>query len=343
VHTRILGHGGPVVSGIGLGAMGMSDLYGPADPGEGTATLGAALDAGINLIDTADFYGMGHNEMLVAGCLKGRRREELVLSVKFGALRSPDGSWLGHDGRPEAVKSSLAYTLKRLGVDYVDVYRPARVDPLVPIEDTVGAIVEMIDAGYVRYVGLSEAGADTIRRAHAVHPVADVQLEYSLLSRDIERHILPATRELGISVTAYGVLARGLLSGHWTPARQLAADDYRGANPRFLPGNIRRNLSLTEALAAVGRSLGATPAQVAIAWTMSRGPDIIPLVGARRRDRLAEALGAFDVTLGADDLARIDAAVPPGAAAGERDAREYLSVLDSEREPEGAASTVSAS
>lgn len=332
MQTRTLGDE-LVVSAQGLGAMGMSDLYGPCNPEEGVATIHAALDAGINLIDTGDFYGNGHNEMLIARALRGRRREQAVLSVKFGALRAPDGSWLGHDGRPEAVKNSLAYSLKRLEVDYVDVYRPARVDPDVPIEETVGAIAEMIAAGYVRYLGLSEAGADTIRRAHAVHPVADVQLEYSLLSRGIEQHILPVTRELGIGVTAYGVLARGLISGHWTAARQLTEDDYRSTNPRFLPENIDRNLALVTALQVVARGLDATPTQIAIAWVMARGDDIVPLIGARRPDRLTEALGAAGLTLSTEDLARIEQAIPPGSAAGERDAPEYLPAMDSEQAP----------
>lgn len=332
MQTRTLGDE-LVVSALGLGAMGMSDLYGPCNPEEGVATIHAALDAGISLIDTGDFYGNGHNEMLIARALRGRRREQAVLSVKFGALRAPDGSWLGHDGRPEAVKNSLAYSLKRLEVDYVDVYRPARVDPSVPIEETVGAIAEMIAAGYVRYLGLSEAGADIIRRAHAVHPVADVQLEYSLLSRGIEQHILPVTRELGIGVTAYGVLARGLISGHWTAARQLTEDDYRSTNPRFLPENIDRNLALVTALQVVARGLDATPAQIAIAWVMARGDDIVPLIGARRPDRLTEALGAADLTLSTEDLARIEQAIPPGSAAGERDAPEYLPAMDSEQAP----------
>lgn len=332
MQTRTLG-GDLTVSALGLGAMGMSDLYGPSDPEEGVATIHAALDAGINLIDTGDFYRNGHNEMLIARALRGQKREQAVLSVKFGALRAPDGSWLGHDGRPEAVKSSLAYTLERLEVDYVDVYRPARVDPDVPIEETVGAISEMVQAGYVRYLGLSEAGADTIRRAHAVHPVADVQLEYSLLSRGIEQHILPLTRELGIGITAYGVLARGLISGHWTAARQLTDDDYRATNPRFLPENINRNLALVESLQLVARGFDATPAQIAIAWVLGSGADIVPLIGARRPDRLKEALGAEALVLGADDFARIEQAVPRGSAAGERDAPEYLPALDSEHAP----------
>ncbi|MGF1661071.1 MAG: aldo/keto reductase, partial [Kineosporiaceae bacterium] len=266
--------------------MGMSDLYGPADDAEGTATIHAALDAGITLLDTGDFYGMGHNESLIAAALRGRRRDDVVLSVKFGALRDPAGAWLGVDGRPAAVKSFLAYSLRRLGTDHVDVYRPARLDPQVPIEDTVGAIAELVEAGYVRHVGLSEVGADTLRRAHAVHPVADLQIEYSLLSRGVEAEILPACRELGVGVTAYGVLSRGLLSGHWSPGRTLDAGDFRAYSPRFGGANLERNLALTESLRAVADARGVPVAALAIAWVAARGEDVVPLVGARRRDRL---------------------------------------------------------
>ena len=313
--------------------MGMSDLYGPADEGEGLATLSAALDADITLIDTGDFYGMGHNEMLIGRAIKGRPRDELVISVKFGATRAPDGTWLNNDCRPEAVKNSLAYTLKRLGVSYVDVYRPARVDPAVPIEDTVDAIKDMVDAGWVRQVGLSEVGVDTIRRAHTVSPIGDVQLEYSLFSRGIEKHILPVTRQLGIAVTAYGVLARGLLSGHWSAQRTLSAEDYRAKNPRFRPETVERNLKQTRALADIAALLEATPAQVAIAWTLAKGPDIVPLIGARRRDQLTEALGASELRLRDEDMVRIEETIPQCAVAGERDAPEYWAALDSERPP----------
>ena len=222
MNTRKLGTSGPAVSAIGLGAMGMSDLYGPADEGESIATIHAAIDAGIDLIDTGDFYGAGRNELLIAKALKDRDRDAVTISVKFGAMRDPAGGFVGVDGRPAAVKNFLAYTLTRLGTDHVDVYRIARVDPAVPIEETVGAIAEMAQAGYVRHIGLSEAGADTIRRAAAVHPITDLQIEYSLISRGIEGEILPTLRELGIAVTAYGVLSRGLLSGHWSPDRELA-------------------------------------------------------------------------------------------------------------------------
>jgi pyridoxine 4-dehydrogenase len=329
--TRNLGESGPTVSALGLGCMGMSDLYGPADREEGIATIRAALDAGITLLDTGDFYGMGHNELLIRDALANANRDDVQISVKFGAQRDPGGVWLGYDARPPAVKTALAYTLQRLGTDYVDVYRPARVDPNVPIEETVGAIKEMIDAGYVRHLGLSEAGADTIRRAHAVHPVADLQIEYSLISRGIEQEILPATRELGIGITAYGVLSRGLISGHWTRDRQTTSNDFRSRSPRFSRENLDRNLELAEALRKVAEGKGATPAQAAIAWVLSRGEDIVPLVGARRRDRLTEALGALDLYLTDEDLATIERAVPADQAAGDRYDPRQMAMLDSEK------------
>ena len=329
--ARRLGSTGPRVFPLGLGCMGMSDLYGPADRAESLQTIHAALDAGIDLLDTGDFYGMGHNEMLIAEALRGVPRERVVLSVKFGALRGPNGAWLGIDTRPAAVQSALAYTLRRLQTDYVDIYRPARVDPAVPIEETVGAIARLIEAGYVRHVGLSEAGAETLRRAAAVHPIADLQIEYSLLSRGIEAEILPACRELGVSVTAYGVLSRGLLSGRWSPARAVAPGDLRARLPRFSGANLERNLALVEALRQVAEERGATVAQIAIAWALARGEDVVPLIGARTRERLAEALGALDLDLSEEDLARIESAVPPGAAAGDRYDPTQMAHLDSER------------
>ncbi len=330
---RTLGRTGPEVSAIGLGAMGMSDLYGPADDAESTATIHAALDAGIDLVDTGDFYGMGHNELLIGRALRERDRDEVVLSVKFGARRGPDGAWLpvGSDTSPAAVRDRLAYTLRRLGTDHVDVYRPARLNPDVPVEDTVGALAELRQEGWIRHIGLSEVGADTIRRAAAVAPVCDVQIEYSLLSRGPEAEILSTLRELGIGLTAYGVLSRGLLSGHWSPDRALDSGDFRAHSPRFQGENLAANLALTEALGAVARRLGATTAQVAMAWVLSRGEDVVPLVGARRRDRLAEALGAADLELDDAALADVEAAVPPGAAAGSRYAPAQMAALDSER------------
>ena len=327
---RQLGKTGPLASALGLGCMGMSGMYGPSDRQESIATIHAALDAGISLIDTGDFYGMGHNELLVGEALKGARRDKALISVKFGAMRDPAGGWVGYDARPAAVKTFLAYSLQRLGVDYIDIYRPARLDPAVPVEDTVGAIADMIKAGYVRHVGLSEVGPDTIRRAAAVAPICDLQIEYSLISRGVERAILPVCRELGVGVTAYGVLSRGLISGHWRPD-QAQAGDFRAHSPRFQAGNIEHNLALVEALRAVAAAKGVTVAQIAIAWVAAQGRDIVPLVGARRRDQLTESLGALGVALGPDDLAAIEAAAPKDAAAGERYAAMQMASLDSEK------------
>jgi aryl-alcohol dehydrogenase-like predicted oxidoreductase len=325
-----LGAAGPRVSALGLGCMGMSGMYGPSDRSESIATIHAALDAGITLLDTGDFYGSGHNEALVGEALKGTKRDAAVISVKFGAMRDPSGGWLGYDARPAAVKNFLTYSLQRLGVDYIDIYRPARLDPNVPIEDTVGAIADMVKAGYVRHVGLSEVGAASIRRAALVHPIADLQIEYSLISRGIEGEILSTCRELGIGVTAYGVLSRGLISGHWQTAQNLSGSDFRAHSPRFQGENAERNLQLVEALRRIAEAKGVSVAQIAIAWVAAQGKDIVPLVGARRRDRLTEALGALDVVLTPDDLSAIEHAVPKGAAAGDRYAAAQMAHLDSE-------------
>jgi aryl-alcohol dehydrogenase-like predicted oxidoreductase len=327
MQIRTLGSAGPAVSGLGLGAMGMSGAYGEADRAESIATVHAALDAGVTLIDTGDFYAMGHNELLLAEALRDRDRDSYQLSVKFGMLREPGPGSGGHDGRPAAVKNFLAYSLTRLGTDHIDIYRPARLDPAVPIEETVGAIKEMIEAGYVRHLGLSEVDAATIRRAHAVHPVADLQIEYSLLSRAVEAEILPTLRELGIGLTAYGVLSRGLISGHWSAGRAAGPGDVRGVSPRFSGGNVEHNLTLVEALRRVAEEKGCTVAQLAIAWVAARGEDIVPLVGARTRERLAEALPAMELNLTADDLAEIEKAVPPGAARGDRYPSAFMSGL----------------
>ncbi len=361
---RKLGKNGPEVSAIGLGAMGMSGMYGPADRAESIATLHAALEAGITLIDTGDFYGMGHNEMLIGEALTGHKRDQVLISVKFGALRGPGQDWLGYDARPAAVKNFLAYTLQRLRVDYIDIYRPARLDPAVPIEETVGAIGDLIKAGYVRYVGLSEVGPATIRRAHAAHPICDLQIEYSLISRGIEDEILPVCRELGIGITAYGVLSRGLISGGWSKERETRGD-FRQNAPRFQGENLDKNLALVDRLRAVvdriqsrggagssgltagsaskgavagsvgggGPASGGGPsvAQAAIAWVLAKGNDIVPLIGARRRQQLNEALGALDVELTPQEIAAIEEAVPRDAVAGERYPEAHLRHMDSEQ------------
>jgi aryl-alcohol dehydrogenase-like predicted oxidoreductase len=323
-----LGRNGPQVSAMGLGCMGMSGGYGPADDAESIATIHAALEAGVTMLDTGDFYGMGHNEMLIRKALEGGRRERAFIAVKFGAMRGPDLKFLGDDGRPSSVKNFLAYTLRRLGTDWVDLYQPARLDPTVSIEETVGAIADMVKAGYVRHIGLSEVSARSIRRAHAVHPIAALQIEYSLVSRNIEREILPTIRELGIALVAYGVLSRGLLSDSAEASKD--AGEIRTRMPRFSAESFPRNLALVQALAAIAREKNASTAQLAFAWVRSRGEDVVPLVGARRRDQLREALGALDVTLTKADLARIAQAVPPEAVAGTRYLPAVLAHIDSE-------------
>ncbi len=327
-HTspRQLGGAGPSVFPIALGCMGMSGMYGPADEQESIATIHAALDRGVTLLDTGDFYGTGHNELLIGRALKDRSDKPLI-SVKFGAMRGPDGSWVGYDARPAAVKNFLTYTLTRLGVDHIDIYRPARLDPTVPIEDTVGAIAEMVKAGYVRAIGLSEVGLDTIERAHAVHPISDLQIEYSLISRTPETRIFPRLAELGIGITAYGVLSRGLLSGS-TPS---SPTDFRGRLPRFTGGNRRSNQSIIDALRALAAEKRASPAQLAVAWVLAKSTNIVPVIGARKRTQLDESLGALQVSLSSDDMARIDEALAERPVAGARYDEHQMQMLDSER------------
>jgi aryl-alcohol dehydrogenase-like predicted oxidoreductase len=324
--TRRLGAHGPSVFPLSLGCMGMSATYGPADEAESVATIHEALDAGVTLLDTGDFYGAGRNELLLARALAGRR-DGVLLSVKFGALRAPGGGFVGFDARPASVKNFLTHTLTRLGVDHVDIYRPSRLDPAVPIEDTVGAIAEMVKGGYVRYVGLSEVGPETIRRAHAVHPIADLQIEYSLVSRSPEERIFPVLRELGIGVTAYGVLSRGLLAG----SAPSGPGDIRAHFPRFRPENRARNQRLVDALRSVAAAKGVSAPQLAIAWALAKGEAIVPVVGARTRAQLADSLGALRVTLSADEVRRLEEAVPASAVAGARYNEQGMRTLDSER------------
>jgi aryl-alcohol dehydrogenase-like predicted oxidoreductase len=325
IEFRQLGSAGPVFP-LALGCMGMSGMYGQANENDSIATIHAALDHGITLLDTGDFYGMGHNEMLIGRALKDRR-EKALLSVKFGALRSPGGQWLGADARPASVKNFAAYSLTRLGVDHIDIYRPARLDPRVPIEDTIGAIAELVKAGYVRNIGLSEVGPDTIRRAHAVHPICDLQIEYSLVSREPEKQIFPVLEELGIAVTAYGVLSRGLLSGS-APA---GPKDFRSYLPRFSGDNFARNQLLVEDLKQIASQKGVSPSQLAIAWVLAKGSRIVPVIGARKVSQLSESLGALEVTLSGADLALIENALPASAVAGTRYDQHQMKMLDSER------------
>ena len=327
--TRQLGTGGPVVGTIGLGAMGMSSgVYGPADDAEGIATVHAALDAGVTLIDTGDFYAMGHNELLIREALRGRRREGVVLSVKFGALRGPAGEWGGMDTRPAAVKNFVAYSLRRLGVDHIDIYRPARLDPAVPIEDTVGAIAELIQAGYVRHVGLSEVGADTIRRAHAVYPIAALQSEYSLWERNLEPRIIPLLRELGIGLVPFAPLGRGFLTGAVKRAEEYPEGDYRRGDPRYQGENFDANVRAASAVREMGARKGVTAGQIALAWLLHKGPDIVPIPGSKRRQHLEENAGAAAVSLSAEDLAALDAALSPEKIAGPRYNEKQMAHVD---------------
>jgi aryl-alcohol dehydrogenase-like predicted oxidoreductase len=324
--TRKIGTNGHEVSSIGLGCMGMSDLYGNADRKESIATIHEALEKGVTLFDTGDFYGVGHNELLLKEALQGTKRENAFIAVKTGVLRSPDGGWIGMDNRPQAIKNALAYTLQRLGTDYIDLYQPARVDPNVPIEETIGAMADLVKQGYVKHIGLSEANAETVRKAHAVHPISWLQIEYSLFSRGIEAEILPTLRDLGISLSAYGVLSRGLLSGKWSKERQ-GQIDFRSFAPRFMGENLEQNLALVEALREIAEEKQTTVAQLAIAWVLSQGEDIIPLIGARKRSHLEDAFAALDLQLTAADLQKIEAAVPADKVAGTRYAIEQMAML----------------
>ena len=324
--SRSLGPAGPTVFPLALGCMGMSGMYGPADEAESIATIHAALDRGVTLLDTGDFYGMGHNELLIGRALRGRR-DKALLSVKFGALRAPDGNWLGFDARPAAVKTFLAYSLTRLGVDYVDIYRPSRLDPVVPIEETIGAIADLVKAGYVRAIGLSEVGPETIRRAHGAHPISDLQIEYSILSRGPEAKIFPVLAELGIGATAYGLLSRGLLSA----SKPAPKGDFRAWLPRFAPEHREQNQRLVDAFAAYATAKGVRPAGLAVAWVLAKGDRIVPVIGARTRTQLAEAMAGLDLKLSVEEVARLEAAVPASDIAGTRYDAHQMRMLDSER------------
>lgn len=326
IARRRLGSTGPEVFPLALGCMGMSGIYGPTDDAESIATIHAAIDAGVTILDTGDFYGMGHNEMLIGRALRFQR-DQVMLSVKFGAQRAPSGAWLGFDARPAAVKTALSYSLTRLGVDHIDIYRPARLDPTVPIEETIGAIAQLVKAGYVRHIGLSEVGVETIQRAAAVHPIVDVQIEYALISRGPEAAIFPLLEKLGIAATTYGTLSRGLL----TQSPLQAKGDYRTMLPRFTGENQAKNRELAEKLKQMAASKNVSPAQLAIAWALAKQPFVIPVIGARTRAQLAESLGALDVHLSGDEMAALESAIPADAVAGTRYGADQMKHLDSER------------
>ncbi|HNQ01051.1 MAG TPA: aldo/keto reductase [Syntrophales bacterium] len=324
--TRRLGKDGPVVSAMGLGCMGMSEFYGPRDEAESVATIHRALDLGIRLLDTADVYGPHTNEELVGRAIRGRRHE-VFLATKFGILRSADPAYRGVCGRPEYVRSACEASLKRLGVDVIDLYYQHRVDPEVPIEETVGAMSRLVQEGKVRFLGLSEAGPDTIRRAAAVHPITALQSEYSLWTRDHEGGALPVCRELGIGFVAYSPLGRGFLTATISTPDDLAEDDFRRTNPRFQEENFRKNLLLASRIRDMAGDKGCTPAQLALAWVLSRGEDIIPIPGTKRRTWLEENVAALDVTLTEEDRLRLETIAPRGVAAGERYGEAMMNVL----------------
>lgn len=328
-HTTKLGKTGPDVFPLALGCMGMSGMYGAADDEASVGTIEYAIERGITLLDTGDFYGMGHNELLLRRVLERRPgiRSRVQLSVKFGALRGPDNSWGGFDARPAAVKNFVAYSLKRLGVESIDVYRPARLDPDVPVEDTIGAIADLVKAGYVGHIGLSEVGVATIHRAAAVHPIVDLQIEYALISRKPEQAIFPALQELGISATLYGVLSRGLLAGSQPKGPQ----DFRAHMPRFAGEARVKNESVVSALARFADERGMSPAQLAIAYVLAKQPGFVPVIGARTRAQVDEALGALERRLTAADVTALEQLAPEGAITGTRYAAEQMKHLDSEK------------
>ena len=315
--TRKLGRQGLEVSALGLGCMGMSDFYGGRDEAESVATINRALDLGVTFLDTADMYGVGANEELVGRVVR-ERRDWIVVATKFGNVRGPDGSFKGVNGRPDYVRAACDASLKRTGLDFIDLYYQHRVDPKVPIEETVGAMADLVSAGKVKYLGLSEAAPATIRRAHAVHPITALQTEYSLWSRDVEDEILPTVRELGIGFVPYSPLGRGFLTGQFKTPDDLDAGDMRRNHPRFQGEAFQKNLDLVAAISAMAADKGCTPAQLALAWVLHQGEDLVPIPGTKRRKYLEDNLGALDVELSDADLARIDDILPPGAAQGTR-------------------------
>ncbi|RKG62209.1 aldo/keto reductase [Corallococcus sp. AB011P] len=321
--TTQLGRTGPRVFPIALGCMGMSGAYGPSDESESIATIREAIDRGVTLLDTADFYASGHNELLIRRAIEGQR-DKVRLSVKFGAMRGPDGAPVGFDGRPAAVKNFVTYSLQRLGVDHIDVYRPARLDPNVPIEDTVGAIADLVKGGYVRSIGLSEVGAETLRRAAKVHPLSDLQIEYSLITREPEKTLFPTLTELGMSATLYGVLSRGLLTG-------AKVEGARMHYPRFAGEAGQRNAATVARFHAYAAERGMTPAQLSVAWVLAKQPAFVPVVGARTRKQLLDVLGALEKPLSSDDVAAVEAILPKEAIAGTRYPEQQMKMLDSER------------
>jgi aryl-alcohol dehydrogenase-like predicted oxidoreductase len=314
---RRLGASGPTVSAIGLGCMGMSEFYGPGDEGESIATIHRALELGVTFLDTADMYGVGSNEELVGRAIRGRR-DQVFLATKFGNVRDKDGKSLGVNGRPEYVRSACEASLRRLGVERIDLYYQHRVDPRTPIEETVGAMARLVEQGKVRYLGLSEAAPATVRRAHAVHPIAALQTEYSLWTRDVEQAIQPVCRELGIGFVAYSPLGRGFLAGRFKRPEDIGEGDYRKHSPRFQPENMQKNLALLKSLEAIAAEKRCTPGQLALAWVLAQGGDIVPIPGTKRRKYLEENVAATALSLGPEELDRIDRAFPRGVTAGMR-------------------------